>query len=289
MPESEVAPVSTADRDATRGTGTASDARPGATTTPRFRSVSSETLATQVTRQLVLGILRGEFNPGDEIPSEDQLAREFGVSRPVVREAIKHLSVLGLVESRQGRQTRVAPYQSWNHFAPEILSARREIGAVEDVLLELLELRRMIEVEAAALAATRATPLDHAAMEAALEELDRSVDDPGRFTQADIAFHDTILRATRNHLIPRLFDVLRPLLEFGREISVSTRPQGPRVSQAGHRAVYEAIRAGSAAEARRHMEDHLSWTADLDFSERNVRLALDLARGESSPSGRGRR
>jgi GntR family galactonate operon transcriptional repressor len=246
---------------------------------PRFRAVASETLATQVGRQLIVGILRGDFAPGDEMPSEDRLAREFGVSRPVVREAVKHLSVLGLVESRQGRQTRVAPYEAWNHFAPEILAARREVGAVEDVLLELLELRRIIEVEAAALAASRATPDDLVAMEAALSDLDGSLEDPHRFTQGDIAFHDTILRATRNHLVPRLFDVLRPLLEFGREISVSTRPLGPRVSQDGHRAVYEAIRAGSAADARRMMEEHLSWTAHLDFSERQVRLALDRARG----------
>ena len=199
-----------------------------------------------------------------------------------MREAVKHLSVMGLVESRQGRQTRVAPYEAWNHFAPEILSARREVGAVEDVLLELLELRRIIEVEAAALAAARATRGDLDAMEAALAQLDGSIDDPHGFTQGDIAFHDTILRATRNHLLPRLFDVLRPLLEFGREISVSTRPLGPRVSQDGHRAVYEAIRAGSAEEARRSMEEHLSWTADLDFSERLVRLALDRVQ-----SGRG--
>ncbi|MET0772318.1 MAG: FCD domain-containing protein [Candidatus Limnocylindrales bacterium] len=253
----------------------------GASDAPRsrFRTVASETLATQVGRQLIVGILRGDFEPGEDIPSEDRLAREFGVSRPVVREAVKHLSVLGLVESRQGRQTRVAPYESWNHFAPEILSARREVGAVEDVLLELLELRRMIEVEAAALAAARATTTDLEAMDAALSVLDGSLDDPRGFAQGDIAFHDTILRATRNHLVPRLFDVLRPLLEFGREISVATRPHGPHVSQEGHRAVFEAIRAGSAVDARRRMEEHLSWTADLDFSERQTRLALDRARG----------
>jgi DNA-binding FadR family transcriptional regulator len=267
--------LSTADQEPGGSTPTATPGLPQA----RFRAVATETLATQVGRQLIVGILRGDFAPGDEMPSEDRLAREFGVSRPVVREAVKHLSALGLVESRQGRQTRVAPYEAWNHFAPEILSARREVGAVEDVLLELLELRRIIEVEAAALAATRATPDDLVAMEAALLDLDGSLEDAWRFTQGDIAFHDTILRATRNHLVPRLFDVLRPLLEFGREISVSTRPLGPRVSQEGHRAVFEAIRAGSAADARRMMEEHLSWTADLDFSERQVRLALDRARG----------
>lgn len=253
-----------------------------------FQSIATETLSGRISRQLIGDILRGEFEAGQEIPAEDQLAEEFGVSRPVVREAIKHLSVLGLVQSRQGRQTRVAPYEAWNHFAPEILAARREAGAVEDVLLELLELRRMIELEAAALAATRATPQDVEAMQAALAALDRSLDDPAKFTQGDIAFHDAILRATRNHLVPRLFDLLRPLLEFGREISVSTRPQGPTVSQAGHRAIFEAIRSGSATEARKAMEDHLSWTANLQLSEREVRLALERAQREGEASSRSR-
>ena len=115
-------------------------------------------------------------------------------------------------------------------------------------------------------------------MTAAIAVLEASVGEPQAFTPADIAFHDAIIRATKNHLLPRLFDLLRPLIEFGREISVSARPHGPTVSQQGHLAVFEAIRAGSPTEARRAMEDHLSWTANLDFGERSVRLALDDAR-----------
>jgi GntR family transcriptional regulator, transcriptional repressor for pyruvate dehydrogenase complex len=263
--------------EATGVAGVGSD-QPVARTRAPFESIETETLSRRIGRRLIGDIVSGDFRPGDEIPSEDQLAREFGVSRPVVREAVKHLSVLGLVQSRQGRQSRVAPYESWNHFAPEILAARREAGAVEDVLIELLELRRMVEVEAAALAAARATTDDIEAMTAAIAVLDASVGEPRAFTQADIAFHDAILRATKNHLLPRLFDLLRPLIEFGREISVTTRPHGPTVSQQGHVAVFEAIRAGSPTDARLAMEDHLSWTANLDFGERSVRVALDDAR-----------
>jgi DNA-binding FadR family transcriptional regulator len=143
----------------------------------------------------------------------------------------------------------------------------------------------MIELEAASLAATRSTPEDIEALAGALAILDEALDDPRRFTQADIEFHDAILRATKNHLLPRLFDQMRPLLEFGREISVDARPQGPSVTQAGHRAIFDAIRSGSPAEARREMEDHLSWTADLDFSERSVPLALD--RAQHAPDAEG--
>lgn len=252
-----------------------------------FASVSTDTLPQRVSRELIVGILRGDFQPGDELPAEDALAQEFGVSRPVVREAVKHLSVLGLVQSRQGRQSRVASYESWNHFAPEILIARRDAGAVEDVLLELLELRRMIEVEAAALAAARATPDDLESMAAALTRLDASIGDPDAFTLLDIEFHDAVLGATKNHLLPRLFETLRPLLEFGREVSLkTTASRGTQASQAGHRAVYEAVHAGAPSEARRHMEEHLSWTANLDINDRNIQLALKRARTETGGSGR---
>ena len=254
----------------------------------RFQSIASETLSRRGSRELIEGIVRGDFAPGRDIPSEEQLAHEFGISRPVVREAVKHLSVLGLIESRQGRQTRVAPYEAWNHFSPEILAARRSAGAVDDVLLELLELRRMIELEAVSLATLRATPEDLEAMSPALDALDAALDQPAAFTRADIEFHDAILRATQNHLLPRLFDLLRPLLEFGREISVRTRPQGPKVSQAGHRRVFEAIRAGAAEDARKAMEEHLSWTANLKFDERDVRLAMDRAGDDAGGRASGR-
>lgn len=244
---------------------------------PAFAPLPPQTLPGRVSRELLVGILRGDFQPGQALPAEDQLAREFGVSRPVVREAVKHLAVLGMVESRQGRQSRVAPYRAWNHFSPELLAARRDTGVVEDVLLELLELRRMIEVESAAAAAARAMPSNLAAMEKALAELDASLDDLPRFTQADIAFHSAILEATQNHLLPTLFEMLRPILAFAREVSLTTRPQGSTVSQAGHRAVFAAIRSGSAEDARAAMADHLSWTSNLDITQRNVRLAIDRA------------
>jgi DNA-binding FadR family transcriptional regulator len=69
---------------------------------------------------------------------------------------------------------------------------------------------------------------------------------------------------------------------------VSTRPQGPTVSQAGHRAVFEAIRDGSPADARKAMEEHLSWTANLQLSEREVKLALDRAQREGEATSRAR-
>ena len=233
----------------------------------RFDSLTSETLSKRISRELLTRILRGEIAPGLALPSEEDLASQFDVSRPVVREAVKELAVLGLVESRQGRSTRVTPSNDWNHFAPELLAARSEVGVVDDFLLELLELRRLIETGAAALAAARASDSDIARMLAEFERMEASVGDLERFTDADVAFHDALLAATGNHLLTRLIATIGPILRFGRVISLKRRPDGPSDSQRGHRLVLDAVRAGDAEAARLAMREHLSWTANLSLDE----------------------
>jgi DNA-binding FadR family transcriptional regulator len=229
----------------------------------RFESLTSETLSKRISRELLTSILRGEIESGSALPSEEDLASQFDVSRPVVREAVKELAVLGLVESRQGRSTRVTPADDWNQFAPEILTARSEVGAVDDFLLELLELRRLIETEAAALAAARASEGVIARMTEQVDGIEASIGDIQRFTDGDIAFHDALLSATGNHLLTRLIDLSGPVLRFGRINSLERRADGPLDSQRGHRQVLEAVRAGDPEAARLAMHEHLSWTANL--------------------------
>jgi len=233
----------------------------------RFDSLTSQTLSKRISRELLTRILRGEIAPGDALPSEEELAAQFDVSRPVVREAVKELAVLGLVESRQGRSTRVTSPDDWNHFAPELLAIRSEVGAVDDFLLDLLELRRLIETGASALAAVRASEDDIARMTAQFERMEASVGDLERFTDADIAFHDALLAATGNHLLTRLIDMIGPVLRFGRMISLERRADGPIDSQQGHRRVLDAVRASDPEAARLAMREHLSWTADLTVYE----------------------
>lgn len=251
---------------------------PERTAVRRFDSLTSQTLSKRISRELLTRILHGEIAPGHALPSEEDLAAQFDVSRPVVREAVKELAVLGLVESRQGRSTRVTSTDDWNQFAPELLAVRSEVGAVDDFLLELLELRRLIETGASALAAARASDDDIARMTTQFELMEANVGDLERFTDADVAFHDALLAATGNHLLTRLIDMIGPILRFGRMLSLERRADGPVDSQRGHRLVLEAVRAGDPEAARLAMREHLSWTADLTLDEpatgaRNVPVA----------------
>jgi GntR family transcriptional repressor for pyruvate dehydrogenase complex len=237
-----------------------------------FGTLSSRTLSERVSQEIVKSIVRGDFVSGSVLPSEKELARQFDVSRPVVREAVATVAMLGLIERRQGRVAKIAPESDWRQLTPELLMARTEIGSIEDLLLELLELRRMVEVEASALAARRATEEDVRHMRRHLESMDASLEDLDAFTRADMDFHGAVLLAAGNHLLPPLFEQLRPVLEFARRLSARTRPGVLEMSQQGHRAVFEAVLAGDSESARKSMADHLSWTATLDFAEREQRL-----------------
>jgi DNA-binding FadR family transcriptional regulator len=223
----------------------------------------TETLSERVTRELVESILVGRYLPGELLPTEDELCQQFGVSRPVVREAAKALSMLGMIRSRQGRGTEVLAYESWNELAPEILRARRDLDLAEDFLVDLLVVRRTVEVEAAALAAEHATPTDLGAMARFLEEGEEAGDDVEAFARVDVDFHDAILAATGNRPLRSLLRMIEPTLLAARIASLTSRPDSTRRSLREHRAIYRAIRAGSPDEAKAAMAAHLSWTANL--------------------------
>jgi DNA-binding FadR family transcriptional regulator len=235
--------------------------------------LNTESLPRQVARALVASILLGHFRPGEPLPASGDLAREFGVSRPVVREALKIVSTLGMVESRQGRFSRVSERGSWNDLSAELLSTRLETGAIGDIIGDVLELRRLIETEAASLAAQRATEADLAAMRGLLEALSGSVGDPEAYTVHDVAFHDAILRATHNRLLLQLIERMREVLLFARTISMTAQPHLLPDSQEGHRVLFDAIAAHDAEAARRAMTDHLAWAEQVNVAEYRGALA----------------
>jgi GntR family transcriptional repressor for pyruvate dehydrogenase complex len=235
--------------------------------TDRRAITRAPTLSKQISDALVRRIVRGEIRPGEAMPSEDELASEFDVSRPVIREAVKELAVIGLVESRQGRSTRVTPEAEWNPFDARVLEARSEVGAIDKVLLELLELRRVVEAGAAGLAASRRNDADLAKMTLAIKAMEVNSDDPDRYTDEDIRFHDAVLRATGNRLLVQLIDLIGPLLRVGRRMSLDRRPAGPLASLREHKQIFRAIKAGEVAKARQAMREHLSWTADLKLGD----------------------
>ena len=245
----------------------ASGAGSGDGTRHRFSSVATETLSRKITREIIGSIIEGHYQPGDLLPTEEELSQQLGVSRPVIREATKAVTMLGMLRSRQGRGTEVLPDENWHEFAPEVLEARRDLQTVDAFLTHLLELRRIIEVEAAALAAERASAADVEAMTSFLETMGEVGDDLAAFAAIDVGFHNAILAATGNRLLRSLLRSIEQTLLAARTMSLASRPSGVERSTREHRTILRAIGDGSPSAARRAMSSHLSWTADLSFDQ----------------------
>lgn len=233
----------------------------------RFTSVRAETLSRRITREIIASIVQGHYKPGDLLPTEDELCAQLGVSRSVIREATKAVTILGMVRSRQGRGTEILPYENWNEFSPEVIQARVDHQAVDEFLVDLLELRRIIEVEAAGLAAQRATAEDIAAMGSLIDEMVGVGDDVAAFARLDVRFHDAILAATGNRPLRSLLRSIEPALLTARSVSLTTRGEGVKRSTKEHRAIFAAITEHSVTRARRAMSSHLSWTANLSLDQ----------------------
>ena len=147
-------------------------------------------------------IAAGEYDQGETLPVEQDLADSLGVGRNALREAVKVLSGKGLISTAPRSGTKIRPKDEWNMLDPDVLSWHADPEtATSEFLLALLEIRRIIEPKAAELAASRATREDVAAILAAYDEMERHQDDPEQRVIADIALHTAILAASHNAFI----------------------------------------------------------------------------------------
>ena len=185
-------------------------------------------------------IVSGRYPPGSGIPPEPTLGEEFGVSRTVVREAIKSLVAKGLVSTGPKVGTRVLPAEQWNWFDPDVVTWQSRTGLSREFLRDLQELRRVVEPAAVRLAAERATAQDIAEIEAAYAGMKDAIDNGGDYVRYDLAFHQGLLRACHNRMVVQMSKALGALLRTSFEISTS-RPDGPSHSLPLHRAVLDAV------------------------------------------------
>jgi GntR family transcriptional regulator, transcriptional repressor for pyruvate dehydrogenase complex len=224
----------------------------------------------EVTRTLLDFLLSGQIAPGSKIPSERQLAQALDIGRSAVREAIKSLSVLGLLQVRQGDGTYLA--RSGSSLLPQVIEWGLLLG--EPRVLDLIEARRHIEVTIAGLAAERATDEGVAQLRRQLEAMRAAGDDVAAYVEADVAFHLQIATLSNNEIFASLVTSLRSLLgawahrvlEHAGETSTSLPMHEPIVA---------AIAAHDADAARAAM------TAHMERAERRLREALS-AHGESA-------
>ncbi|MGH2317771.1 FadR/GntR family transcriptional regulator [Planococcus sp. SE5232] len=211
-----------------------------------------------IVEQINMICLEQNLQPGDRLPSERDLASRFGVSRNSVREALKDLESKGVIETRQGGGSFLAPSKR-DVLGTEL---RTHIDETHTQLIdEMLELRRAFEVEAVSLAAQRATAENLEAIRRVLSQMAEAVDDPEMGVQADLDFHLQVAYATKNQLLIDLMETLAKRME---ENIRATRSQ--RFTDKGrhqdtlkeHEEIYRAIAEGNSDLAKQLMEKHIS-------------------------------
>jgi DNA-binding FadR family transcriptional regulator len=210
----------------------------------RFR-----TMHQRVVDELGRRIVDGVWTPGLPLPVEDVLAGEIGVSRGVLREAVKALEAKGMLRVRPRTGTRVLPPRHWNHLDRDVLRWQ-QAGDPAALLRETGELRRIVEPEAARLAAVRARPADVRALQEALTAMETAAAEPGRdgYVEADLAFHRALLDAGGNRLLGSLGRAIAIALEHSFGVSIEA-PGAVEASLPMHRAVVEAVERGDPAAA----------------------------------------
>jgi GntR family transcriptional regulator, galactonate operon transcriptional repressor len=236
-----------------------------------FVPAESDPLPAGIVRQVVRGLALGQFHPGERLPTEDELAQRFGVSRTVVREAMRVLAARGLVEVRQGSGTRIAAYERWHLLDPTLLFELMQSGRHADLVMELTELRRIFEGEAAALAATRRSEADLTRLAELCAAMTPALGDAEQFTALDVAFHDTVLAASHNRLLREALRPLTAVLYSARLLTnrhyIAAHREGARASLSGHRRIRQRIALGQPDAARRAMIAHIAqFEADLQRS-----------------------
>jgi DNA-binding FadR family transcriptional regulator len=231
---------------------------------------SSGNLAEQIVARLSADIRGGRLPPGARLPTEQALTEALGVSRPVVREAVAALRADGLVVTRRGSGAYVA-----DPAAGPFRIGAPKAAALTDIL-EVMELRRAVEVEAAALAAERANRRQIASIRTALRAIDRALHRGEGAVGEDFAFHRAIAEATGNRQFPRFLAFLgshvipRQSVRLSVDTPAERRAYLERI-QHEHARIVTGISGHDPAEARRAMHEHLT---------RSLERYRRLARGE---------
>jgi len=204
-------------------------------------------------------IEHGRIPAGSKLPPERTLAAELGVSRPALREAIKVLSGLGMLESRHGSGTYVKSTEP----VPDLLPSLADAGATELKVLDLLEVRKILEPRAAWLAATRASERQLLDIENARQRLELRDRDWKLAAKLDYELHAAIFRGAQNPILLLIYEFLMSRIMRGRFEKVRFAPDVQQMRKS-HEAIVEAILKRQAAAAEEAMIDHLH-NVGMDF------------------------
>ncbi len=220
---------------------------------PRKAHTTTRRLVDQVASSLSRMVADGSLQPGDQLPSEQALAERFAVSKPVVREALRHLTAMGLVKGGRGRRAEVQalgaePLEAYFGMA---------VQSTPGGLLETVQLRRALEEYMVQLAVVNAAEADIARLKFAVGVLGAAADLTDEWIQADLRFHSMIAEIAGNRLLANIFSAAHgAIAEMIRVITANHQDFEKSASLRRHEAIYKAIAERDAESARKAMSIH---------------------------------
>ncbi len=216
-----------------------------------IQKINKSSVSTQVFEQMKEQLLTGEWKPGEKLPSENELAALFGVSRVTVRNALQKLAALELVETRFGEGTFVRELQagtSFQQLVPSVYLNRDSFG-------EVIQFRKIIEGPVCRLACEMATEEDVRRLEAIYLAMEAARDERKAFGRQDFRFHRELARITQNSIVNQIYHIMGDVL-----LAALDRIVEQRGNQAGlhyHGEILQAIREKDCARAEEQMDRHM--------------------------------
>lgn len=225
-----------------------------------MQPIQRTSVTAQAIEQIRESLLSGEYQPGDKLSTEAELSVALGVGRSTVREAIRTLEAMGYVELRPGRGAFVRITRE-EDAAAQANNARAWFTESEETLLEFAQLRRLLEPEAAAMAARSISEAGKDELQAALDDFARSMEtdsDPASLSAADRLFHTTLIRESGNRLLYQFYQQTERLFTAYSVRSFTARRDTPPHTWEEHRRILDAVLAGEDAGAAEAMRRHLA-------------------------------
>lgn len=240
----------------------------------QFKRIERVSVTEEIIEYLKEQVLRGILQPGEHLPSEENLAAQLGVGRGTVREALRVLVYLGLIE-RCHNVTYVTSIASPKNLPDDFI----ERIQFHNNTVKVIEVRKIVEPAAAALAAQRASSEEISEIGTSLVAMERHFASVEEFIQHDNEFHEAVFRASENHILLELMRSIHPLLRDNLALVLRRSHTIQPRSMHFHREVYAAIRDGREEDARDIMERHI-----LDVEKEMYVIIREETRKEEASS-----
>ncbi|APE30816.1 GntR family transcriptional regulator [Halomonas aestuarii] len=225
-------------------------------------AMERSSIAFQILERIKTALIRGDLTPGDYLPSETELTQSLGIGKSSVREAIKMLQAIGIVEVRRGHGTIIRREPGEPLVDPMAFGMILARGMTRDVL----EFRQMFEPAYTLQAMANATDEDHRRIQQTIDDMATAIANGEQTSHHDVAFHRAILTATHNPMTIRVGQTLLELIEAALETSMQTDPD---TALNDHRAIYDAFEAGDADGVRQAIEESAkSWETNLTYRDK---------------------